>query len=175
MIAEADRVLTEAISYTRTLVAELNPPVLREYGLSAGLKWLEEYMRKYQLEVTVQIPHDKIPVADDQAMLLFQSVRELLINSSKYAETSKAWVNANVDNEQLVIEVIDKGKGFVLASKGGTNIPAEHSSKFGLFSIRERMQALGGSFAVTSSPGNGTTAVLRLPLIAADASISVTG
>ena len=175
MIAEADRVLTEAISYTRTLVAELNPPVLREYGLSAGLKWLEEYMRKYQLEVTVQIPHDKIPVADDQAMLLFQSVRELLINSSKYAETSKAWVNANVDNEQLVIEVIDKGKGFVLASKGGTNIPAEHSSKFGLFSIRERMQALGGSFAVTSSPGNGTTAVLRLPLIAADASIPVTG
>jgi PAS domain S-box-containing protein len=175
VIAEADRVLTEAISYTRTLVAELNPPVLREYGLSAGLKWLEEYMRKYQLEVTVQIPHDKIPVADDQAMLLFQSVRELLINSSKYAETSKAWVNANVDNEQLVIEVIDKGKGFVLASRGGTNISAERSSKFGLFSIRERMQALGGSFAITSSPGNGTTAVLRLPLIAADASIPVTG
>ena len=110
----------------------------------------------------------------DAVMLLFQSVRELLINSSKYAETSKAWVNANVDNEQLVIEVIDKGKGFMPAPRGVTNIPAERSSKFGLFSIRERMQALGGSFAITSSPGNGTTAVLRLPLIAADASIPVT-
>ena len=174
VIAETDRVLSEAISYTRTLVAELNPPVLREYGLSAGLKWLEEYMRRYHLDVTVQIPHDKIPVADDQALLLFQSVRELLINSSKYAETSKAWVNAKVDSTQLVIEVIDKGKGFVLASGDVTNIPIEVSSKFGLFSIRERMHALGGSFAITSSPGNGTTAVLRLPLTAADASIQAT-
>ena len=38
------------------------------------------------------------------------------------------------------------------------------SSKFGLFSIRERMQALGGSFDIQSTPGNGTTATLTLPL-----------
>ena len=164
MIAETDKALTEAISYTRTLVADLNPPVLRDHGLSAGLKWLEEYMRKYHLDVTVQIPNEELGIADDQALLLFQSVRELLINSSKYAETTRAWVNAKVDGAQLVIEVIDKGKGFTLASGGATKIPIEETSKFGHFSIRERMQALGGSFAITSSPGNGTTAVLRLPL-----------
>ena len=173
VIAETDKALTEALSYTRTLVADLSPPVLRDHGLSAGLKWLEEYMRKYHLDVTVQIPNEEARVADDQALLLFQSVRELLINTSKYAETPKAWVNANVNNAQLVIEVIDHGKGFTLASGGETKNPIEPTSKFGLLSIRERMQALGGSFAITSSPGNGTTAVLRLPLPVPGASIQV--
>jgi PAS domain S-box-containing protein len=170
VIAETDKILTEAISYTRTLVAELSPPVLRNHGLSAGLKWLEEFMRRYHLEVKVQIPDEKIPVADDQALLLFQSVRELLINTSKYAETSQAWVRATVDTHHLIIEVMDKGKGFALDSNGSANIPTELSSKFGLFSIRERIHALGGSFQITSALGSGTTAVLKLPMSAADVS-----
>jgi signal transduction histidine kinase len=66
-------------------------------------------MRRYQLNVTVQLPDEEIRIADDQALLLFQSVRELLINCAKYAETSEAWVNTNIDTDQLVIQVMDKG------------------------------------------------------------------
>jgi PAS domain S-box-containing protein len=174
MITETDKVLDEALSYTRTLISELSPPVLRNHGLLAGLRWLEEYMRTYHLNVTVQLSHEEIQVADDQALLLFQSVRELLINCAKYAETSEAWVEAHIDIQHLVIEVMDKGKGFVHEADVPSNISPEPSSKFGLFSIRERMHALGGSFQIFSSPGNGTIAVLRLPLSVAEASLQAT-
>ena len=164
MIADMDKALTEALSYTRTLVVKLSPPALRDQGLAAGLKWLEEYMRQYHLDVSVQVPSEKISIVEDHALLLFQSVRELLINCSKHAETSEAWVTAAFDSAKLVIEVIDKGKGFALDSSESANVPIELSSEFGLFSIRERMHSLGGTFHITSSPGHGTRAVLTLPL-----------
>ena len=64
----------------------------------------------------------------------------------------------------LYITVSDKGKGFALGTAIGGTPNGGISSKFGLFSIRERMRALGGSFDLQSSPGQGTTATLVLPL-----------
>jgi CheY-like chemotaxis protein len=97
-------------------------------------------------------------------MLLFQSARELLINSSKYAGTGRADVSLKDENGRLVITVRDEGKGVALAAIAAADSPSGVSSKFGLFSIRERMKALGGSFEIESSPGKGTTATLILPL-----------
>lgn len=90
---QTDEVLSDALKYTRTLVAELSPPVLREHGLAAGLTWLAEYMKRHDMTVTVRIPEsDDVNLPEDQAVLLFQSVRELLINASKYAESNEAMV-----------------------------------------------------------------------------------
>ena len=81
MIMETDEVLSDALKYTRTLVAELSPPVLRDHGLAAGLKWLGEYMKRYNLAVTVTAPEKELKLPEDHVFLLFQSVRELLINA----------------------------------------------------------------------------------------------
>lgn len=163
VMKKVDEVLSEALTYTRTLVAELSPPVLRDHGLAAGLKWLAEYMKKHEQTVRVTVPEGEGPqLPDDQVMLLFQSVRELLINALKHAETGEVTVTMEQLNENLSITVSDKGKGFNLAAaespSGGI------SSKFGLISIDERMRALGGSFNIQSAPGEGTTVTLVLPL-----------
>ncbi len=163
VIKQADEVLSQALTYTRTLVTELSPPVLKEFGLSAALKWLAEQMRQHQLTVSVQAPDDEPSVGEEHAVLLFQSVRELLINSSKYAGTGAASVSMRRDEDVLCIEVRDEGEGFDMASAGQHDVTAL-SSKFGLFSIRERMNALGGRFELRSAPGQGTTATLTLPL-----------
>ena len=166
MLSQVDQLLTDSLEYTRTLVAELSPPVLREFGLSAALKWLGEWMRKHNLSVTLKMSDEEaVQLPEDHAVLLFQSVRELLINSAKYAATGEATVRFEKTNGHLRIEVQDKGAGFdpatsaVCASNSGGV-----SSRFGLLSIRERMQALGGSFELQSAPGKGTSAVLSLPL-----------
>ena len=167
LMKKMDDLFSEALTYTRTLVADLSPPVLRDHGLPAGLKWLGEYMRKYQITVTVTVPEkDALQLPEDQAVLLFQSVRELLINSSKHAGTGKADVRLEWNDGQLRIEVSDQGAGFDLAAISAPGTPSGGiSSKFGLFSIQERMRALGGSFELESSPGKGTTAILVLPLL----------
>ncbi|MDI3463727.1 MAG: Chemotaxis protein methyltransferase CheR [Nitrospira sp.] len=165
VMKKIDDIFSEALTYTRTLVADLSPPVLRDHGLTAGLKWLGEYMRKHQITVAVTVPEtDALKLPEDQAVLLFQSVRELLINSSKHAGTREADVRLERYDGQLRIEVRDQGVGFDLAAAAAGTPSGGISSKFGLFSIQERMRALGGTFEVQSALGQGTTATLSLPL-----------
>ncbi len=164
ILSEIEEVLGDALKYTQTLVAELGPRVLRDEGLAAGLKWLGEYMKKRDLAVTVTVPEGEgLKVPEEQAVLLFQSVRELLINVRKHAGSGQAWVTMEQRDGSLRLEVRDEGKGFDVAAVPATVLPAGQSSKFGLFSIKERMTDLGGTFAIASTPGQGTTATLTLP------------
>ena len=163
IIKQADDVLTQALAYTRTLVTELCPPILKEFGLSAAIKWLAEQMLQHHLRVHVEVLSEEPELQEEHAVLLFQSVRELLINSSKYAETGHASVRMRVENDVLLIEVRDAGKGFDMSGMRKLESTAA-SSKFGLFSIRERMKALEGTLEIESAEGAGTTALLSLPL-----------
>ena len=161
-LSESEDILQQALTYTRTLVAQLTPMALHQFGLGAALKWLGDQMRQqHRLTVKVDLD-DRLSVAlpEDQAVLVFQSVRELLINVAKHARVEKATIRMAQDESQLRITVRDEGRGAdpAVFSGGGT------SSKFGLFSIRERMHALGGTFELLSAPGKGTTAMLTLPL-----------
>ena len=163
LIEETDAVLSEALAYTRTLVIDLSPPILREFGLPAALRWLGERMQRHELVVTVQIEVEDLSLPEDQAVLLFQSVRELLMNTTKHARSHTASVRMQQESGSLRIEVRDEGVGFDL--EGDIQAPiSSKSSKFGLFSIRERMRALGGHFHLKSAPGEGATATLILPL-----------
>ena len=157
-IGQAENAINEGLAYTRTLVADLCPPVLHDFGLPAALRWLAEHMDRHRLKVTVNVSENELPLPEDQAVLLFQSVRELLINTSKHAGVKEATLRLVQRDGQLHIEVRDQGKGFSPA--------AAPSMKFGLFSIRERMRALGGTFEIHSAPGSGTTAILTMPLTA---------
>jgi CheY-like chemotaxis protein/two-component sensor histidine kinase len=164
MMKQTDAVLAEALEYTRTLVADLSPPVLHEHGLAAGLTWLANQMKRHDMEVTVRIPDPEISLPEDQAVLLFQSVRELLINASKHARSPQANVVLQRADGSLRIDVTDNGIGFDAGAPPSDVPRGAVSSKFGLFSIRERMKALGGTFEIRSVHGKGTTATLSLPV-----------
>ena len=168
-IAEADSTLTQALTYTRSLIAELSPPVLRDFGLIVALQWLAEQMRRHEMSVTVESDVEEVSVPEEQAVLLFQSVRELLLNVSKHAGTDRAVVRVGQADGILCIEVKDQGRGFDLQEVLLADSAPSESSRYGLFSIRERMCAMGGDFDLDSSPGRGTTATLVLPLTGAGA------
>jgi len=161
-INQADEALSNCLSYTRALVAELSPPVLYEFGLPAALRWLGEQMCRFNLAVTVLIhAAEDIQLPEDQAILLFQSVRELLLNTSKHAKSDHASLVLDQIDGRLRIVVQDDGVGFDPAAMKTFSL----SQKFGLFSIRERMRALGGTFDLNSAPEKGTTATLILPFL----------
>ena len=124
-----------------------------------ALQWLTEQMQQHDLSISLQVKTRIPTIAEDQALLLFQSIRELLFNSVKHAKTHEAKITLEQVDGSLYIQISDQGAGFdPLASK------KEYSHGFGLFSIRERMLSLGGRFTLASSLGNGTTATLVLPL-----------
>jgi PAS domain S-box-containing protein len=167
LIKQAEDALSECLAYTRNMVAELSPRVLYDFGLASALRWLGEQMRRYHLDVRVRIDvRDDLKVPEEQAVLLFQSSRELLLNVAKHAEVKEATITLISHERSLTIVVRDES-GFDLAA-----VSSSLSSKFGLFSIRERMKALGGQFDFESAPGQGTTATLSLPFPAIDAAVS---
>lgn len=162
LVQQTESLLNEALVYTRTLLADLSPPVLRDFGLPAALKWLGEQMQRHELNVKVSTDGDEeFKLPEDQSVLLFQSVRELLVNAAKHAGTGEASLRLTRAGGLLRLEVSDEGMGFDPASLAS---PVSASSKFGLFSIRERMKALGGGFELRSASGRGTSATLTLPL-----------
>jgi len=161
LVGEIDNLLEKAGEYTGSLMAKLNPPVLDELGLPSALTWLAKQMPLHGLLVEVRLSQEQVVLPDDQSVLLFQSVRELLINVAKHAGTDRAIVTLRVDPDQeLSIEVQDQGRGFdpvALEAKS-------ENGRFGLFSVKERMQAMGGRLDITSRPGEGTTVTMVLPL-----------
>lgn len=154
---DADRLLHDAITYTRSLVAQLTPPVLREFGLIMGLMWLAEQMKQHGLTVGMTLNVPAVELSEEHAILVFQSVRELLMNIVKHAGTTDATLTVDLAQEALVVTVQDRGRGFDPSAEPSTTEP-----HFGLFSIRERMEAVGGDLSLSSVPGEGTTARLSL-------------
>ncbi|MDF2458974.1 MAG: rane protein of unknown function [Nitrospira sp.] len=163
VVEEIDQTLAKALDYTRTLIAELSPPVLHELGLPMALQWLADQMKKHQLTVDVRLGTSQLPLTENQAILLFHSVRELLINAVKHAATNKATLTLDAADNMLTIAVQDQGKGF----KTDRIEPQQLGQHFGLFSVKERMEELGGWLRVESIPGAGTTVTLGLPLTSA--------
>jgi len=160
---DLQEVTDQALTYTRTLVAQLSPPILEEFGLPMALRWLAEHMHQRDLHVSLDFCPAELALPEDQAMLLFQSVRELLMNVVKHAGAKEAAITVQVNEGHLQITVTDHGSGFAPAEQAA--LPRNGTVPgFGLFSIRERMLALGGRFDLCSRPGQGTTATLVMPL-----------
>jgi signal transduction histidine kinase len=95
----------------------------------------------------------------EDASLLFQVVRELLMNVAKHAKANRATVALSTDTEQFQITVADDGKGFE-----PIEIQQRKERGFGLFNIRERLSLCGGVIAIDSGIGKGTRIEIRFPL-----------
>ena len=166
-IRQVAEILGESIEASRSLTAELSPPILYEAGLAAALEWLGRQMQdKHGLAVEIEANPDTPIDPHDQSIsvLLFQSVRELLFNIVKHARAKSAQVRLSwLDGEMIQIVVADQGVGFDLARLGAEGA----SGGFGLFSIRERLQMMGGRLKVDTAAGRGTRVTLVAPIHAA--------
>jgi PAS domain S-box-containing protein len=153
--------LRETLNASRSLAIDLSPPVLHQAGLIGGLNWLRDRVYKKNLfTINLKIDDDAEPAAEETRFLLFDCVRELVLNSMKHS--GKDWVDVSLlreDQDQIKLVVIDQGKGFdpeMLRKRRSQDIT------FGLFSIRERLAHIGGTMDIVSSPGNGTKMTLSV-------------
>lgn len=159
----ADGQLREAIEVSRCLAVEMSPEVVRREGLGKALRWLGEHMEaRHQLSVEVTT-RGEVRLADpDVEALVFRTIRELLFNVVKHAGVKSASVWAEMTGEgELCITVSDNGVGFdPEEALTGT------SEGFGLGSVRNRVEMLGGRCTISSQPGEGTDVAMTIPVTA---------
>lgn len=152
--------LERAIMASRSLTTELVPPVLYDGGLIPALQWLKRWVeQEYGLHVSVDTDRATEPESEDLRLMLFQAARELLLNVVKHAGVDTVQVTLRREEAhriRLVIE--DQGTGFV-----HTSLSKGDEAHFGLFHIRVRIEAIGGSMEISSVPGQGTRVTLVAP------------
>jgi len=159
---EIIQLIDQTIKDTRSLTFELSPPVLHELGFEAALEWLTKQARE-QHPITTEFIDDGLskPLGEDMRVVLFQAVRELLVNVTKHAHAKTVKVNARRSGDTIQIHVEDDGVGFdpfEVASHRGKE------GGFGLFNINERLGYLNGRMEISSMPGSGTRVTLTAPL-----------
>ncbi|WP_372637412.1 response regulator [Fodinibius sp.] len=155
-------IVNDALDYNQNLMVELKPPpVLNKEDVTEVLQWTANEMKKQGLDIEV---HDdgKPKTVDKQIRTtLHQSVRELLLNVIKHADTRKARIHALRKDQHVKITVRDQGKGFDVQKH---LLKSTEEGRFGLFNIQERINWHGGAFEINSEPGRGTKATLYAPL-----------
>jgi PAS domain S-box-containing protein len=161
-VREIEHLLDDSVTVSRTLAAELSPPIIHDAGLLSGIEWLSRWMQqKYRIKVELKMNASAPVLDEDVKLLVFESVRELLVNSVKHAEINQVTVElTQPDPTSLEVSVSDKGKGFEPERIAG----CDDCSGLGLFSITERANYIGGRFTIASSPGKGARFSITVPL-----------
>jgi len=149
--------LSEIIEASRSLSVDLSPPIIKEAGLARSLRWLADRVAQtHHLEVEVDAREAEDPVSENIRYLLFDAARELLLNVTKHSGTQKAKVSMDRTGLGFVsLKVEDRGAGM-------TGSP-EAQRGFGLMTLRERAEALGGVLRIKSGPGEGMAVTLSIP------------
>lgn len=159
-LAAIGSLLDDGLSKTRSMIAELSPPVLHEGTLPDAFRWLSRHMEEiHNFTVNLEIEDDLGELDDSRRVMLFNAVRELLFNAVKHSGVGEAQLKLCRENGNLNILVADHGKGF-----DPRIIHRTDRDSFGLLNIRERFDAYGGSITIETAPGEGARFNLQLPL-----------
>jgi signal transduction histidine kinase len=151
VLADIEAQAGDAIAAIREFAAGIYPPLLGAEGLAVALA---QQTQKAALPVTLNAESISRYPRDVEAAVYF-TVLEALQNTAKYAEASAAEVRLFEQNGDLRFEVSDDGVGF----------DTRHVSKgAGLNGISDRMDMVGGSWRVESSPGSGTKVEGTVPV-----------
>ncbi len=152
------RMLKESIEKSRSLSHELSPAVLYQGDLGETFEWLARQVQtKHGLTVHTEV-HGKIDTSSEPLKaFLFRAAQEILFNTVKHAHVDEARLRLQRRWGQLWLTIADRGRGFDPQTLSRT-------TGFGLFSIRERVELLGGRMRIHSVQDNGSVVVIALSM-----------
>ncbi|MDX9981771.1 MAG: PAS domain S-box protein [Lentisphaeria bacterium] len=161
LLDEAKELVDRSLRETQSLSFEFGFPILHESGLAEALRDLCARMRsQYHLDFQFTADGSDQPLPDEAAIILFQAVRELLLNVVKHARASGAEVAMSMTDGKVCIAVRDDGIGCDLALAGLGTSP---TGQFGLNNIRNRLDRVAGNMRFEAA-ASGCRIVLEVPL-----------
>jgi signal transduction histidine kinase len=160
-LAAALAQLEEEIGNLRALITDLRPAALDEFGIAGAIEALAQRVGRNGLEVDLDVDlsyeQGRRPtrLTAELEAALYRIVQEALTNIVKHGGAGRALVRLHEDETTIQLTVRDDGPGFDTRAK---------TSGFGLVGMRERVELLGGTLWIESTPGQGTTVAVTLPV-----------
>ncbi len=138
----------------RSLLIELRPARLAEADIRALLQQLINAAGgRSKVAFALNTSHEPCPMPDDVKIIIYRVAQEALNNVIKHAAAAQAFVSLRCTPQQMVLQVLDDGRGFE-----PERVPGGH---FGLGIMRERAASIGATLIIDTEPGEGTEIELR--------------
>jgi len=154
---EAELLGRQAQSELAVIIHELRPETLQDRGLRQALRdytrsW--SHLNNIHTEISMHGERE-LPLEVEQA--LFRITQEAFSNIARHSGATEVDLDLTVEDNEASLTISDNGQGFDVSSAEGRGV--------GLGSMRERLEALGGSLSLESAPGQGTQLIARCQLI----------
>jgi signal transduction histidine kinase len=155
MIEEAVQRTQDIARSVHDLSHRLHPARLRLIGLVSGLEALQRELARPG--ISIAFTHEAVPpeLPPDLTLCIFRIAQEALQNALKYSSAHQISVNLRGGPDELVLEISDDGVGF--------DVDVAWEKGLGLLSMRERLDAVGGTLKIQSRPGVGTRITIQVP------------
>jgi PAS domain S-box-containing protein len=160
-VEDSAALLTSTAAAIENIVAELRPPMLDDHGLPAAIDWYaRQFTRRVGVAVSVEAAELRERAAAEVETALFRIAQEALTNVARHARAGHVAITLSRSASELVMSIADDGIGLAKSAQA-----AERRAGFGMVTMRERAQAVGGTFQVESLPdGGGTRLTVRVAL-----------
>lgn len=154
----ADKTLQSCRDELRNSIWDLRNDALEEEMLEGAIRrTLTPHVNKAQIEIRFPVRRDLL--SDNTCHAVIKVIRELTLNALRHGHAQSVRISGAAENGELRFSVADDGCGFDPANR-----PGILEGHFGLQGVKERIHALGGTFAISSQPGQGTEATVAMPL-----------
>lgn len=159
--AEMRTVARKAYEDVRQSIFGLRTVVSKRLGLIPVLtEYLHEFSQKAGIPVELESETEHAThFAPEAEIQLIRVIQEALTNVWKHANARRAWVRFGIDGDMGRVTIADDGAGLSVGAVAGHD-----RGHFGLRTMRERVEGVGGSLEIRSIPGQGTEVVARVPL-----------
>ena len=162
-MADVGQLIKQIIKEVRRVTFNLKPTVLGDYGLQAALKvFIQEIGKLTDIELVYKTEGeiDRLPQKIENN--IFRIIQEAINNSIKYSEADTIEVTLAEVDDDLIIEVKDRGRGFDTKIVEARSVNIE--SGRGFFNMYERTEYINGRLNINSDPGKGTRVTLKVPV-----------
>lgn len=158
-LAESIQLIDDGVKTVRTICSGLRPGVLDDLGLAAAIEWqASDFAMRNGISCQVTVPPVDLHLDGDRATATFRIFQECLTNVIRHAQAKSVRVSLYQEDVSILLIVEDDGIGF--HESGMSNA----CGSLGLLGMKERAQFCGGDVQISSSPGNGTTVTVRVPV-----------
>jgi signal transduction histidine kinase len=162
-ISNTQRLVEKSVAAVHRFARELRPAMLDDLGLvPALLAFMKEFGKRTGLQIhfTASAAGEIDQLDNLKRTMLYRVAQEALTNITKHAQASQAKVSIQIQSDAICMTVSDNGKSFDVKRAFG----AKRRQGLGILGMRERVEMLGGIFAIESMPGKGTSVSVRIPL-----------
>ncbi|MFN8240103.1 MAG: histidine kinase [Bacteroidales bacterium] len=158
ILQNTNHVVNEAISTIKEVSNNLSPHVLSNFGLTSAINaFTAKINRTKAIEIDFKSNMENMRLENDKEVVIYRAACELINNSLMHSGASRIEMELNKHEKFVTLQFFDNGRGF-----DTSRLDKEDSKGMGISNIETRVKSIDGVFILESSPGKGTSALIKV-------------